>query len=138
MTTHRTQVDRNFGHCVRAQFYGVYRTAEGDANCVFYMVDRGSGLIIRKYIEDEDDGYRSMMNDGGEVAVTDSLVRRFNLVDNPISIMIDEAPRDFDGVVFYSLNGRMIGRIGTDNYDDYYPCAIDELDIEAINEEYFS
>ena len=121
----------------RATFFGIWRPCENDANCIYYMADKGSGKKIWKNRENPSDGYRSYMDGFEEIPVSEVLEQKFNLNEQPIEITIDEDSDNFTGVVFYSLKGTEIGRIGTQNLDDYYPSARDELDIIAINREYF-
>lgn len=102
-----TQLDGQY-----VNFYGV------DGNC-FKL-----GNFVFEAIEDESDGYRSML---GEFAVVEkdcifsgepiASVKVTNAEMSPI----DEYSYNFKGYCLEDKNGHIWLRMGTSNYDDYYP-----------------
>ena len=91
----------------------------------FYGVDNNRlciGIDGKRYayevIEDECDGYRSMMKELVSVPLKGNIFFR-----QPIAKVLVMEDTDYDGYKLVdAANEHVWLRMGTDNYDDYYPC----------------
>ena len=81
----------------------------------------GNGIFVLdgvtyEAVEDPDDGYRSYLD---EVKVAEPIAALYNV---PVLVVPIEDP-DKDGIVFIDKrNMRPVLSLGTDFYEDYYPC----------------
>jgi hypothetical protein len=80
------------------------------------------GGVVYEAIEDENDGYRSML---GHVAILGRSALKPNIP--PVEVALRRVDKDADGYSFdgweaVTKNGLRILLIGTENYDDWYPC----------------
>ena len=99
----------------RVDLYGV------DSN-VFCVAYRGTRRAFEA-VEDESDGYRSMLEELREVPLKGHVFPR-----QPVArVEVSKAEGSFDGFVFTEAKtGHVWLRVGTDNADDYYPCFMVE------------
>lgn len=73
------------------------------------------GDLTFQAIEDENDGYRSSLQE-------------FKLVENIRPTFRENVTISGDEAYFYLTNdnGKVVLTVGTDDYDDYYPCFVFE------------
>lgn len=93
----------------------------------FYGVDNNCfkiGEWVFEAVEDENDGYRSMMDEVREITTPSGLIFfRDPVAMVKVSTVFDVA----SSMVGYALDDESGHRwllFGTENYDDYYPCFI--------------
>lgn len=81
-------------------------------------------------VEDENDGYRSAMDElrsGGNIDTSFPAIKIFaSMSSNPNEDILEF--RDMG-------NGKVVLRVGTDNEDNYYPCFISEYTPENMSVE---
>ncbi len=86
------------------------------------------GKHVFEAVEDESDGYRSMMNEVKEVGEVSTSIFFGSPVDD---VVIREAAENqegaemygsFDGYELVGYDGHVWLTFGTSNNDDYYPC----------------
>jgi hypothetical protein len=91
----------------------------------FYGVDSTKfklGKDIFEAVEDENDGYRSML---GSVEVRDpSGLVFFKRAIAEVTVVAVSVRGGFDGWHLVDDDGHVWLRLGTDDYDDYYPTFI--------------
>ena len=104
------------------KFYGV----ENRVFCV--SIGRSRKRRAFEAVEDESDGYRSMLDEIREVT-TDGKI----FFDRPIAtIFVKEVESGFSGwELVDAKDGHVWLRFGTDNADDYYPMFTFEYDPKA-------
>ena len=95
---------------------------------VLFQIDGSNYLVI----EDGDDGYRSYMN---EIEKTDRVIKNTFLGQ---SVKCEHQGEETDILKIYSLDNKLILEVGTDYFDDYYPCAVfnyypENMDINQNN-----
>lgn len=93
---------------------------EEDTLYSFYGVNDNQfklGNIVFEAIENEDDGYRSML-DAVPVVFSDRIFSRMPIVN---VMYRDVSDGYFEGYEFYDETGHVWLKIGTSNVDDYYP-----------------
>jgi hypothetical protein len=94
----------------RVNLYGV----DNNVFCVSY---RGTRYAFEA-VEDEDDGYRSMMSELRTVPLKGHVFFR-----TPVArVTVSKLDGSFDGYVFKDADGHEWLLVGTDSSDDYYPC----------------
>ena len=108
----------------RVDFFGV----DNNAFCISHPT---TGRVAFEAIEDEDDGYRSMLKEVKEVPldglvffgspVTSVTVRDIQEGSSD-DIFEDSVDNSFEGYVLVDDAGHEWLRLGTGNYNDYYPC----------------
>lgn len=79
-------------------------------------------LDDRRYqvYEDPDDGYRSYTS-----GVFEEDVQCANIFEPEyVFVVYDDDSNRFRGLKFYSMDGKLIAKIGTVDYEDWYPCAV--------------
>ncbi len=103
---------------------GVDVTSEGfnlygrDGDAVRFILDGKT----YKAIEDPDDGYRSYLK---ELEVTDEKVTTNFPPQSVVGIMKSAGLYDSDVIQFVdSVTGKVVLEVGTEDVNDYYPCAI--------------
>lgn len=71
------------------------------------------GDLTFEAIEDENDGYRSALEE-------------FKLVENIRPTFREKVTITADSAYFYLTNeiGKVVLKVGTDGYEDYYPCFV--------------
>jgi hypothetical protein len=75
-----------------------------------------------KSIEDPDDGYRSYLS---EIEVTDEKVTNNFPPQSVVGVMKPAGSYDSDVIQFIdAVTGKVVLEVGTENVNDYYPCAI--------------
>lgn len=67
---------------------------------------------------DPDDGWRSYLS---ELFEEDIECR--NMIPPEAVLIVEKKNKNYDGILIYSSNGKLIADISTDNFDDWYPCA---------------
>ena len=79
-------------------------------------------------VEDESDGYRSMLEEVREVPLEGRVFFKRSIADVHVESLDSdrEAPGDFKGYALKDASGHTWLKIGTDYADDYYPCFIFE------------
>lgn len=93
----------------------------------FYGIDGNTfklGGHVFEAVEDENDGYRSML---GEVATRDnpSGLIFFKRSIAKVKVVETNNSHEFVGYELVDVeDGHVWLRLGTDEYDDYYPCFI--------------
>lgn len=98
-------------------FYGV------DCNC-FCVQTEGGERVAFEALEDESDGYRSYL---GELKVIPFEGKIF--FEQPIAKVIVQEAADIAGFRLVDATTEHPWlRVGTDSYDDYYPCFVFDYD----------
>lgn len=98
---------------------GCARDTEKGDGASFTMILDGRAHTFK---EDPLDGYRSCLN---KVTVDD---RKVGNMFAPVVLeaRMSECPDD-DIIIFYDISSKMSVRIGTEHYDDCYPCFVAEV-----------
>jgi len=94
-------------------FYGV------DCNVFCVQTEDGERLAFEA-VEDESDGYRSMLEEVKQAPLDGNI-----FFDAPLArVTISEVsePGGFSGYELMSDDGHVWLRVGTRNHDDWYPC----------------
>lgn len=79
-------------------------------------------------VEDPDDGYRSYLRDVREGGTCNNTFE-----GEEVDIQQVEGDQYFEGIVAVVVaTGQEVLRIGTNNYDDYYPCCVLEFRPQAL------
>lgn len=92
---------------------------------------------VFSFTEDPDDGYRSYMITNGSVTPPD--YANFNFELNPVKLFVRYGNNgSFEGLELYlTEQSDCVAQFGTDNIDDYYPVAMNFVDVVKINEYFF-
>ena len=93
-------------------FYGV----DNNVLCVGTVFD---GRMAFEAVEDEADGYRSMLDEVKQVPLTGHIFFRTPVTKLNISEITSPG---FSGYVLTDASGHVWLRLGTNCCDDYYPC----------------
>ena len=100
---------------------GVDMSGSGDANGVVFVVDG----VSYQALEDESDGYRSML---GELKVVDAPVKNVFQAVRCVGKMRGEILELTD-----AQSGKTVLELGTDDSDDYYPSFVCNFTPEAMS-----
>lgn len=95
------------------------RWSTEDANVITFIIDG----VTYKATEDPNDGYRSSLR---EIEVVNTIIKNTFEPQRVIGTMkADSSYQQNDTIEFTDLkSGLVVLEIGTDNYDDYYPCCV--------------
>lgn len=93
----------------------------------------GNGLfkldgITYEAVCDEDDGYRSYMDD---LAIVDDMPKMFDI---PVLVLFEDPWHDDRIEILDNRNKRLVLNVGTKDIDDYYPCYVFDYHPENIFE----
>ena len=79
------------------------------------------GNLTFEAIEDENDGYRSCLNE-------------IQVVENIRPVFRENVRITYDGEYFqlFAENDKCVLKIGTDHHDDYYPCFVFEWEPQNL------
>jgi hypothetical protein len=91
----------------------------GVDNNVFCLKPRGQDRVAFEAVEDEADGFRSMLAEVRQVPLTGHIFFR-----QPIVSVTVERDEELEGYRLVDSSGHVWFRCGTDERDDYYPCSI--------------
>jgi len=80
------------------------------------------GLRAFEVVEDEADGYRSMLDEAREVPLADTIHFREPVTE--VTVGKVENSSAFSGYEMLDRNGHVWLKAGTDYSDDYYPCFV--------------
>ncbi len=89
----------------------------GVDNLSFCVVTPEGERVAFEAVEDPDDGYRSHLDDVNETSLVGLIFFR-----TPVATLTVAHDEDLSGYRLFDKDGHDWLRIGTDNYDDYYPC----------------
>jgi len=99
-----------------------------DCQCVNFVLD---GKVYTA-VEDPDDGYRSSMKE-----IKEGITQVKNIF-SPVKVLARMKPDDNYGKndvleLINIANGKTVFEVGTDNYDDYYPCWVASFTPENLS-----
>jgi hypothetical protein len=88
---------------------------------------------VYQFIEDDNDGYRSAMDDENSKIINYKMKNTFNDIEVFIIYVDESNGYDADIIRIYNIdNGELIIEVGTDNIDDYYPSFICNYNAENL------
>lgn len=117
-------------NCEAVLFQGVYEEGES----VFVKLNNEVFL----FTENPDDGYRSYMVEEGNVPAPKKA--KFSFAKQPVALFARYSDNgSFSGLELFASEEATepLAQFGTNHMDDYYPLAINYVDVAKINQLFF-